>query len=138
MIRQDVVVVLRHRFANSTTTTIGGGEDDADAVVYDMRDFRRLVFAEIGAIASHAGYPAGSCPRSTGQRSSKDRHSQPSLRNNVIDKVGRVWLNLNTQSPIAPKRTALDNVKIIESQWPTAAGDITDASGVWTLSSAKP
>lgn len=60
------------------------------------------------------------------------------MRNNVIDKVGGVWLNLNTQSPIALKRTALGNVKIIESQWPTAAGAIIDASGVRTLSSANP
>lgn len=32
------------------------------------------------------------------------------VRNNVIDNVGGVWLNLNTQPHIAPRRTALDNV----------------------------
>jgi hypothetical protein len=32
------------------------------------------------------------------------------VRNNVVDRVGGVWLNLNSQSHIAPRRTALDNV----------------------------
>jgi len=32
------------------------------------------------------------------------------VRNNVIDGVGGVWLTLNTQGQIAPRRTALDNV----------------------------
>ena len=34
------------------------------------------------------------------------------VRGNVIDKVGGVWLNLNSQAHIAPKRTALDNQAI--------------------------
>jgi hypothetical protein len=34
------------------------------------------------------------------------------VRNNVIDKVGGVWLNLNTQTHISPRRTALDNVAV--------------------------
>jgi hypothetical protein len=34
------------------------------------------------------------------------------IRNNVIDRVGGVWLNLNSQDFIAPKRTALDNLAI--------------------------
>lgn len=32
------------------------------------------------------------------------------VRENVIDRVGGVWLNLNSQDSIAPRRTALDNV----------------------------
>ncbi|GGE92198.1 right-handed parallel beta-helix repeat-containing protein [Sphingomonas prati] len=32
------------------------------------------------------------------------------VRNNVIDRVGGVWLNLNSQDHIAPKRTAMDNL----------------------------
>ncbi|QDX24608.1 right-handed parallel beta-helix repeat-containing protein [Sphingomonas suaedae] len=31
------------------------------------------------------------------------------VRENVIDRVGGVWLNLNSQDTIAPRRTALDN-----------------------------
>ncbi|MXP25423.1 right-handed parallel beta-helix repeat-containing protein [Altererythrobacter indicus] len=32
------------------------------------------------------------------------------VRDNVIDDVGGVWLNLNSQDHIAPKRTAMDNL----------------------------
>ena len=32
------------------------------------------------------------------------------VRNNVIDRVGGVWLTLNTQDHIAPRRTAMDNL----------------------------
>ncbi|MBB5716962.1 right-handed parallel beta-helix repeat-containing protein [Sphingomonas aerophila] len=32
------------------------------------------------------------------------------VRNNVIDRIGGVWLNLNSQAHIAPRRTAMDNV----------------------------
>ncbi|SEN06699.1 Right handed beta helix region [Sphingomonas gellani] len=32
------------------------------------------------------------------------------VRNNVVDRVGGVWLNLNSQDHLAPKRTATDNV----------------------------
>ncbi|KHL26706.1 pectate lyase [Croceibacterium mercuriale] len=32
------------------------------------------------------------------------------VRNNVIDDVGGVWLNLNSQDHLAPRRTAMDNV----------------------------
>jgi hypothetical protein len=79
------------------------------------------------------------------------------VRNNVVDRVGGVWLNLNTQSHIAPKRTALDNVAtgnwynsgklngewsdylnnraadnvaVVGGQWPTEAQRVIDASGV--------
>ncbi|PBN42644.1 pectate lyase [Sphingobium sp. D43FB] len=79
------------------------------------------------------------------------------VRNNVIDRVGGVWLNLNTQSHIAPRRTALDNVAtanwynsgklngewsaylnnratdnvaVVGNQWPTEAKRVIDASGV--------
>ena len=31
------------------------------------------------------------------------------VRENVIDRIGGVWLNLNSQDAIAPRRTALDN-----------------------------
>ncbi len=34
------------------------------------------------------------------------------VRNNVVDRVGGVWLNLNSQDHIAPKRTAMDNLAI--------------------------
>lgn len=34
------------------------------------------------------------------------------VRNNVIDDVGGVWLNLNSQDHLAPKRTAMDNLAI--------------------------
>lgn len=79
------------------------------------------------------------------------------VRNNVIDRVGGVWLNLNTQSHIAPRRTALDNVAtanwynsgklngewsaylnnratdnvaVVGNQWPAEAKRVIDASGV--------
>lgn len=79
------------------------------------------------------------------------------VRNNVIDSVGGVWLNLNTQSHIAPKRTALDNlasgnwynsgrlngewsdylnnratdnIKVEGDAWPAAARDLIARSGV--------
>lgn len=35
------------------------------------------------------------------------------VRENVIDRVGGVWLNLNSQDGIAPRRTALDNVAVL-------------------------
>lgn len=34
------------------------------------------------------------------------------VRNNVIEDVGGVWLNLNSQDHLAPRRTAMDNVAI--------------------------
>ncbi|MDO7836409.1 right-handed parallel beta-helix repeat-containing protein [Sphingobium sp. HBC34] len=79
------------------------------------------------------------------------------VRNNVIDRVGGVWLNLNSQSHIAPRRTALDNVAtgnwynsgrlngewsdylnnrafdniaVTGAQWPAGAKDVIDRSGV--------
>jgi hypothetical protein len=79
------------------------------------------------------------------------------VRNNVIDNVGGVWLNLNTQSHIAPRRTALDNVamfnwynsgrlngewtdylnnrasdnmKVNGTAWPAEAKRVIDMSGI--------
>ncbi|WP_210731812.1 right-handed parallel beta-helix repeat-containing protein [Sphingomonas sp. PAMC26645] len=79
------------------------------------------------------------------------------IRNNVIDRVGGVWLNLNSQDFIAPKRTALDNlaignwynsgrlqgswtdylnnravdnIKVEGDAWPAAARSVIDHSGV--------
>lgn len=79
------------------------------------------------------------------------------VRNNVVDQVGGVWLNLNTQSHIAPKRTALDNVavgnwynsgrlngewtpylnnsaldniKVEGNAWPADARKVIDSSGI--------
>jgi hypothetical protein len=79
------------------------------------------------------------------------------VRNNVVDRVGGVWLNLNSQDHIAPKRTALDNSAVgnwynsgrlqgswtdylnnraadnvaVEGQaWPTAARDVMQRAGV--------
>ncbi|MDD1452330.1 right-handed parallel beta-helix repeat-containing protein [Sphingomonas sp. H160509] len=79
------------------------------------------------------------------------------VRNNVIDRVGGVWLNLNSQDFIAPKRTALDNlaignwynsgrlqgswtdylnnrsvdnIKVEGDAWPAAARSVIDHSGV--------
>lgn len=87
------------------------------------------------------------------------------VRNNVIDNVGGVWLNLNTQSHIAPKRTALDNVamqnwynsgkingewskylnniendnvKVTGNSWPIEARKIIDSSGVRGTSPTRP
>ncbi len=79
------------------------------------------------------------------------------VRNNVVDRVGGVWLNLNSQDHIAPKRTAMDNSAIgnwynsgrlqgawtgylnnsatgnvaVEGQaWPAAARDVMRRAGV--------
>lgn len=87
------------------------------------------------------------------------------VRHNVVDKVGGVWLNLNTQSHIAPRRAALDNVAtdnwynsgklngewsdylnnrtsdnivVIGSQWPVEARRVIDASGVEKVTSRRP
>ncbi|MEC3949148.1 right-handed parallel beta-helix repeat-containing protein [Sphingobium sp. HWE2-09] len=87
------------------------------------------------------------------------------VRNNVVDRVGGVWLNLNTQSHIAPKRTALDNVAtgnwynsgklngewsdylnnraadnvaVVGSQWPVEAQRVIDASGVQQAAPRRP
>jgi len=87
------------------------------------------------------------------------------VRHNVVDKVGGVWLNLNTQSHVAPRRTALDNVAthnwynsgklngewsdylnnrtsdnivVIGSQWPVEARRVIDASGVEKVTSRRP
>ncbi len=78
------------------------------------------------------------------------------VRENVIDKVGGVWLNLNSQSHIAPRRTAMDNsamgnwynsgrlngewsdylnntirdnTSVKEDSWPATARGIISASG---------
>lgn len=87
------------------------------------------------------------------------------VRNNVLDRIGGVWLNLNTQSHIAPKRTALDNVAtgnwynggklngewsdylnnraadnvlVTGKDWPIEAQRIIDASGVQQAASRRP
>lgn len=79
------------------------------------------------------------------------------VRGNVVDRVGGVWLNLNTQDHIAPKRTAMDNraignwynsgrlqgnwtdylnnvaeqnVAVAGDAWPEAARKVIAASGV--------
>ncbi|WP_375197341.1 right-handed parallel beta-helix repeat-containing protein [Sphingobium sp.] len=87
------------------------------------------------------------------------------VRNNVVDNVGGVWLNVNSQSHISPRRTALDNVAVgnwynsgrlngewsaylnnrlednqavTGSDWPAAARRIIDASGVRPMKPAGP
>ncbi|WP_271300503.1 right-handed parallel beta-helix repeat-containing protein [Sphingomonas sp. CV7422] len=79
------------------------------------------------------------------------------VRNNVIDRVGGVWLTLNSQDHIAPRRTAMDNratgnwynsgrlqggwtdyldnraeanVAVTGDAWPAAAKAVIDRSGV--------
>ena len=82
------------------------------------------------------------------------------VRGNVVDRVGGVWLNLNSQDHIAPKRTAMDNfaignwynsgrlqgswtdylnnravdnVAVEGAGWPDAAQRVIDRSGVQPL-----
>ena len=79
------------------------------------------------------------------------------VRENVIDRVGGVWLNLNSQDAIAPRRTALDNtatgnwynsgrlqgtwtpflnnraegnIEVEGQDWPAEAQEVIDESGV--------
>ena len=86
------------------------------------------------------------------------------VRNNVVDRVGGVWLNLNSQDHIAPKRTALDNsatgnwynsgrlqgawtdylnnraadnVRVEGQAWPATARDVMQRAGVRPVG-AKP
>ena len=85
------------------------------------------------------------------------------VRENVIDRVGGVWLNLNSQDAIAPRRTALDNtatgnwynsgrlqgnwsaylgnraednLKVDGQAWPAAAQAVIDESGVQPVGDA--
>ncbi|MAF27693.1 MAG: pectate lyase [Croceicoccus sp.] len=85
------------------------------------------------------------------------------VRENVIDRVGGVWLNLNSQDAITPRRTALDNtatgnwynsgrlqgnwtaylgnraegnVKVDGQAWPAAAQAVIDESGVQPVGDA--
>ncbi|QNE04331.1 right-handed parallel beta-helix repeat-containing protein [Croceicoccus marinus] len=79
------------------------------------------------------------------------------VRENVIDRIGGVWLNLNSQDAIAPRRTALDNtatgnwynsgrlqgtwtpflnnraegnIEVEGQDWPAEAQKVIDESGV--------
>ena len=72
------------------------------------------------------------------------------VRNNVIDNVGGVWLSLNTQSHIAPRRTALDNVAMfnwynsgrLNGEWTgyinnRASGDIKVDGLIWPIDARR-
>ncbi|WP_334185997.1 right-handed parallel beta-helix repeat-containing protein [Novosphingobium sp.] len=72
------------------------------------------------------------------------------VRNNVIDNVGGVWLNLNTQSHIAPRRTALDNVAMfnwynsgrLNGEWTgylnnRASGNIKVDGTIWPIEARR-
>lgn len=85
------------------------------------------------------------------------------VRNNVIDRVGGAWLNLNSQAHISPRRTALDNtatgnwynsgrmngewsdylgnrqmnnVQVKDNAWPQQARRVIERSGIQPRNSA--